>query len=259
LHFDAARLVRRLLEACLFLEVIFVLLDYHVSYGRLTTIGALRRLTAIAREDGLASWFGTTQTLLVALTAWTILSVVRAQEAARWRQSGWAVVAMLFTYMAVDDGAQIHERVGTTVRMLQGRESAALAFFPSYTWQVVFGPLFALLGLFVAAFLWRELSDRATLALVLAALGCFGLAVGLDFIEGLDRRHPLNLYSLLTARTDVDAWAADRFGRSGFQTLDHFGRSLEEFLEMVGGTLFWGAFLRTLTSLTPEIRLRWSR
>jgi hypothetical protein len=260
LRFDAPRVVRFVLVGCLLLEVAFVLLDYHVNYGRLTEIGALRRMTAIAREDGLASWFGTTQTMLVALTAWAIVAVIRAQGAARWRRAGWTVVAMLFTYMAVDDGAQLHERVGTAVQVL-GEESApsALAFFPSYTWQIVFGPIFAVLGLAVAVFLWRELSDRVALALVFAALSCFGLAVGLDFIEGLDADHSLNVYTFLTARTGVDAWAADRFGRTGYEALDHFGRSLEEFLEMLGGTLFWTAFLRTLTSVTPELRVRWSR
>ncbi len=66
------RLALRVFACILLLEIAFVLLDYHVNYGRLTEIGAIRRLTNIAREDGLASWFGTTQTLLVALTAWGI-------------------------------------------------------------------------------------------------------------------------------------------------------------------------------------------
>jgi len=198
--------------------------------------------------------------MLVGLTVWAIVVVIRAQGAARWRQVGWTVVAMLFTYMAVDDGAQLHERFGTAVQVLREEsDPSALAFFPSYTWQIVFGPIFAVLGLAVAVFLWRELSDRVALALVFAALSCFALAVGLDFIEGLDADHPLNVYTILTTRTGVDAWAAGRFGRAGYEALDHFGRSLEEFLEMLGGTLFWTAFLRVLTSVTPELRVRWSR
>ena len=183
---NAPGLIRVVLLVCLALEIAFVLLDYFVNFGRLTDIGALRRMTNIAREDGLASWFGTTQTLLVALTVWSIVLVVRAQRASWPRQVGWAVVALLFTYMAIDDGAQLHERVGTVVRALRGQtDPAALQWFPSYTWQIVFVPVFGGVGLAVAGFLWRELPDRVGVGLVFAALTCFVLAVGLDFVEGL--------------------------------------------------------------------------
>ena len=76
LSVDPTQVARRVFICCLLIEVGFVLLDYHVNYGRLTEVGAMRRLTNIAREDSLASWFGTTgttQTLLVALTAWVVL------------------------------------------------------------------------------------------------------------------------------------------------------------------------------------------
>ena len=80
---DLTRVARRVFVCCLLIEVGFVLLDYHVNYGRLTEVGAMRRLTNIAREDSLASWFGTTQTLLVALTAWVVLWLVAAAGAPR--------------------------------------------------------------------------------------------------------------------------------------------------------------------------------
>ena len=260
LTFSSNRLWRLTLIACLALEIAFVLLDYHVNYGRLTEIGALRRMTNIAREDGLASWFGTTQTLLVGLTAWVMVLLVRAQQAAPWRLAGWTVVALLFTYMAVDDGAQLHERFGTAVRVVsEDAGPAVLAFFPSYTWQVVFGPVFAALGFAIAVFLWRELSDRLSLALVGTAFCCFAVAAGLDFVEGLDADHPWNAYATLATRFDLDTWANARFGRSGAQALDHFARSCEEFLEMLGTTCFWVAFLRSLVAATPEIRVRWTQ
>ena len=258
--FDPERVARRVLIGCLGFELVFVLLDYHVNFGRLTDIGALRRMTNIAREDGLASWFGTTQTLLAGLTAWTIALLVRAQGAPRWRKAGWAVVAGFFTYMAIDDGAQVHERLGTVFRVLseQGNPSA-LAFFPSYAWQIFLGPLFAALGLGMAVFLWHELPDRVSFALVFGALSCLALAVGLDFFEGLAPDHPWNLYELLGAGPGIEAWAGDRFGVSGYDALDHYSRSVEEFLEMLGITLFWVAFLRRLASVTPEVRVRWVR
>ena len=189
---DAGRVARLVLIGCLGIELLFVLLDYHVNFGRLTDIGALRRMTNIAREDGLASWFGTTQTLLAGLTAWTIALLVRSQGAPRWRKAGWTAVAGFFTYLAIDDGAQVHERLGTVFRTLseQGNPSA-LAFFPSYSWQLFLGPVFAVLGLGMAVFLWRELPDRVGRGLVFGALTCLALAVGLDFFEGARVRSPL--------------------------------------------------------------------
>ena len=260
--FSRTRLVTWVFFTCLLLEVVFVLLDYHVNYGRAIDIGALRRMTNIAREDGLASWFGTTQTFLVGLTAWAIVLVVRAERAPRalrWRRVGWTLVAILFTYMAIDDGAQLHERFGTTFRVWrEGVDPAALEFFPSYTWQIVFVPIFGGAGLVVAWLMWRELSDRRGLVLVGAALACFAL-VGLDFIEGLDEDHPWNAYTILSTRYDVEPWTMERFGRRAFDTIDHFSRSLEESLEMFGMTLFWVVFLRHFTSLSRDLHVRWSR
>ena len=67
LEVPVRRWVKILIGTCLAAEIAFVFLDYHVNFGRLTDIGPLRRLTNIAREDSLASWFGTTQTLLPTL------------------------------------------------------------------------------------------------------------------------------------------------------------------------------------------------
>ena len=68
LTFDAHRLARRVLLFCIAIEITFVILDYHVNYGEWTDIGAMRRMFNTAREDGLASWFAATQTLMAGLT-----------------------------------------------------------------------------------------------------------------------------------------------------------------------------------------------
>ncbi len=256
LTIDPARLARRVFLCCVALEVAFVLLDYHVNYGRLTEVGAIRRLTNIAREDGLASWFGTTQTLFVGLTAWTLFLLVRARDAPTWRRTGWLVVAAMFTYMAVDDGAQLHERFGTLGRTLSdGASASVLQSFPSYAWQVLFVPVFGSFGLLLVLFLWKELQSREAFALVLSALACLAVAVGLDFIEGLDEGHPWNLYDGIVTRVDIAEFTANRFRRTPYETLEHFSRSLEEFLEMFASTLIWVAFLRHLPAVAPDVRL----
>ena len=80
---------------------------------------------------------------------------------------------------------------------------------------------------------------------------------GTRLLRGSRRGPPLE--RLRHAHSAVRSRHLVRFGRSGFQALDHFARSCEEFLEMLGTTLFWVVFLRSLVAATPEIRVRWSR
>jgi hypothetical protein len=249
---------------CVAIELLLVWLDYYVNYGQWTRIGALRRLVNITREDGLAGWFQPVQTLLVALTAWAIWVVDRRHSPGLARSLGWAVVATFFTYMAVDDGTKLHERVGTAFRVMNERGRSAtlgdvlLGIFPSYSWQIVFLPAFAALGAFTVIFLWRRLADRFSRLLVVAGIGCFVVAVGLDFVEGLPRRHPLNLQTWAVERLDFNRFSRRRFGRSATEAAAHFSKSIEETLEEFGTTLLWLAFLQHLMSRSGELRLRFA-
>ena len=261
LTIDPTRVVRSVFIVCLTAEVAFLLLDYHVNYARLIDIGPVRRLANIAREDGLASWFGTAQTSFAALTLWLIYLVVRRQDTPRWRSVGWLILAMFFTYMTIDDGAQIHERMGGAYRIVQERaDPSALAFFPTYTWQLVFLPAFGALGLFTLAFLWSELgfglSPGSSRSAVVAAISCLVVAVGLDFIDGLDRDHAWNLYARVADSYDVESFTRQRFNNSPYTTIRHFSRSVEEFLEMLANTLLWCVFLRHLTVVASDLHIR---
>lgn len=240
---------------CLAAEIAFVALDYHVNYGRAVDIGPVRRMFNITREDSLASWFGTTQTFLVALTFGLLYAIARRRADSKGRALGWLVLAVFFGYMAIDDGAQIHERVGSALEAMLGGADRGLGVFPSYTWHIVLLPVFAVLGLFLLAFLWMELPGRASRALMLAAIACFVVAVGLDFVEGLDVEHRWNLYRRLSETYSLDGWARARFHESAFETLRHFSRSVEEALEMFATTLLWFVLLRHLPSAARELRI----
>lgn len=253
---DVSRLSRWTLWLCLLSELTFFVLDYHVNYGRGSAIGALRRMFNTAREDGLASWFATTQTLLAGLTLWCIFAVARASRLPRGTMAGWAVLASFFTYMAVDDGAQIHERLGSALQASVESAKGSLDFFPSYTWQLVFVPVFGALGAFTFVFLWTQLRDARSRLILFGALSLMALAVGLDFIEGLDDDHPWNLYTTLIEHFDIDPWARARFGHSDFDTLVHFAKSLEETIEMAANSLFWFLFLGHLPRVSREFRVR---
>ena len=244
LAIDGQRLPGRIFVFCLVIELSFVLLDAVVNYGGLTDLGPVKRLFNITREDGLATWFMVTQTFVAALALWLIFLVHRGRGSATRQVFAWGFLAGFFTYMAADDGAKIHERLGSVFSELSssaGSDSPddlpgrLQAMFPSYEWQLVMLPLLAGAGLFMLIFLWRELRDRKGRALLLLAVGLMVLAVGLDFIEGLDDSHAWN----------IQVWIREVFDLSNY-TVRHFGKSLEEFLEMVAISLLLMLFVRHL-------------
>jgi hypothetical protein len=254
LSIDARRLARSVLVCCVLVEVALVLLDYHVNYGRGVEVGAIRRLFNLAREDGLASWLATTQTLLIALTLWLIYVSARHRPALRSKALGWLVLALFFSYMAVDDGAQLHERLGSAWERWS-RASGSGGLFPSYAWQPLFLPLFGLLGLFLLVFLGRELKAGASRALLVLAVSCLAAAVGLDFLEGLAREHPWNVYAQAAARFELEPWTLERFGKPAYDTLRHFSKATEEFLEMLAQSVLWFLLLRHLPEVAGELRV----
>jgi len=168
------------------------------------------------------------------------------------RKAGWLVLALFFTYMAIDDGAQLHERLGSAIGDLNEESSPLLAYFPSYTWQVLFLPFFGALGLFMLVILWRELHARSSRLILVTAIGCLVLTVTLDFFEGLDPDHALNLHTYVSDNDDLDAWTRVRFRRSPHDTLWHFSRSIEETLEMLASSLLWILFLSNLPRVASE-------
>jgi hypothetical protein len=253
LTLGSRRFVRTLIGLCVGAELAFVFLDYHVNFGRLTDIGMLRRFNNIAREDSLASWFGNTQTLLIACTLWLIYLGVRRQDVAPWRKKGWLVLALFFSFMAFDDGVQLHETVGTVVDHFSDLS------FPSYAWQFVMLPFFVAVGFFSLVFLWCVLERRSARLLVLAALCGFGMAAGLDFVEGLDRNHPWNIVARLSETIEFGDYTEYRFRENAYDTLQHFAKSIEEFLEMLANTILWYVFLGYLPEVASEFRVRFQK
>jgi len=225
------------------IEVFLVILDVVVNYGKFTDIGALRRMANLAREDGLATWFASTQTLLAGLTAMVVYIISKQMGKKTLETMGWLVTALFFMFMAVDDAAQIHERVGTAFKTIAGREgndvlSAILNISPSYPWQLVFVPIFGGIGLYMAYFLWMQAQGSDSRRLIVIALLLMGTAVILDFFEGLDKRHPWNIYTYIREYYELRSY-----------TVSHFAKVLEEFLEMLSITTFWIIFSKHLMYL----------
>ena len=268
LTIDPPRLAKKILIFCVAAELAFVFLDYHLNYGNLVNLASVLFLFNIANETGFAAWFATTQTLLAGLTLWLIYVAVRRQTGPKWKSTGWLVLAAFFTYMALDDGVQLHERVGTIFQVLTVEDRGSAGYFPSYYWQLLFVPIFGILGLFSLGFLWSQLNSRSSRILLVAALGCFVIAVVMDFFEGLDPVHRWNVYRAISDDFDLatwtetghpnalEAWTQARFDRSAYDTLRHFSKSIEETLEMLGNSLFWYLFLCHLSVAAGGLRIR---
>ena len=232
---DAGRLLWVVFLFFLVFEVGLVYLDLTINWLRWSESGPIRRLFNITREDGLASWFAVTQTVLVALTLWSGFAITRKQGASALRRIGWLFLALFFTFMAIDDGAMIHERLGSAFQQSHG-----VGLFPSYAWQMVIAPFFVVAGILMVLFLWYELPRPIDRWRVTAAVACLAVAVGMDFVEGMD---------------DGYRWLIHAFGWDN-GAIKHFSKSIEEFIEMLAMSILLVTFLGHIASTSGAIALR---
>ncbi len=244
---DSQSLPMKILNGLIIAELVLVFLDAVMNYGALIDSSPLRRMFNIAREDGIATWFMVSQTLIAGLLLWLILLVRRSQSAERRELIGWGIIAGFFTYMSADDASKIHERMGTafsefrksgTAEQAGGGFQDLVNLFPSYDWQIVALPLLAGTGLFMLYFLWHRFEDLFARKHLLLAVGIMALAVVLDFIEGLDESHSMNIYIGLEEIFELESY-----------TVSHFAKALEEFLEMASISLLLMLFVRHLLQI----------
>ena len=235
---DTRLLLWVLFSSLVAIELLLVFLDLYFNWQQAADSPAIRRMFNITREDGLASWFAVTQTFVVALVLWAIFAVSGRDQDNRLQRFGWLLLAVFFTYMAIDDGAMVHERLGTASKNL-GEDSLISQVtntFPSYAWQALFLLPLSCIGMFMLWFLWRTMPDKVSRIGIIAALGLFGIAVAMDYIEGLEHGS--------TPLADAYGWSQS--------SVRHFAKSIEEFLEMLAMTLWLVIFLHHFARRTPE-------
>ncbi len=247
-------IIRRVFWCFLGIELLIVFLDVFVNHYEWSSIGAIRRMVNITREDSLSNWFSSLQTIMVGSILWLIAFAVRNQMQDNYYKRKfycWAGIGSFFIYMGIDDAIKFHERMGTTFKTLLSRSTESSGpgildsihnAFPSYTWQMIFGPFFMATGIFILWFLWKELVSRKLWYWFLAAISLFAIAVGLDFVEGFDSE----FYE--------DIGIAGFFSTEDYR-IRHMSKTLEEFLEMFGTTIFLVVFLRNLFRLSQEWKI----
>jgi hypothetical protein len=223
---------KRVILFCLFVELTIQALDLLFNYFQLIDSSSLRKIFNVAREQSLGTWFSVVQAAVAGLVLLGLHYLSRIQNAKAW---GWLLLAVFFLYISADDAAKIHERVGGYIGKISSTDSQTFlsgisSTFPSYNWQWVFAPFFGLMGLYILIFLWRQLTETHLRLMILAALGCWAVAVGIDFIEGTE-----GVFESIAKSLDVKKY-----------TVSHPLLMLEEFLEMLGTTLFLSLFVQKL-------------
>lgn len=258
---DPDRAIRRILWTIFGFVALLVLLDATASHAHWIESRPIRRLFNMTREDALGSWLMISLTLITALTAWAMVGVDRLRPTGRGRRVGWVFVAVFLSWMAVDDGAKVHERLGSAYEeareeaVEEGADPGLFERFPSYAWQFVVLPVLGGSGLVALGFLWVVVGTASRRRMVAGALGCFLVAVGLDFVEGLERDHSWNLYGLVAREAAFDELAFRWFDEPTFEVLDHFSRSFEEAIEITGMALLWAVLAGHLAEAVEVLRL----
>ncbi len=232
-------------------ELIIVFLDVFINHYEWSSVGAIRRMVNITREDSLSNWFSSLQAIVVGSVIWSTAIGIRKQMQSNHKRRFycWAGIGSFFFYLGIDDAIKFHERVGTAFKVLlfekdetsgAGLSGFIYDNFPSYTWQLVFGPVFMSIGIFLVWFLWKELLSRKLWNWFLVGLSLYVVAVGLDFAEGLE--------------SGPYDGIADFFSTHVYR-IRHMSKALEEFLEMLGTTTFLIIFLKNLFKLSREWKI----
>ncbi len=241
-------ITRRIFWCLLGFELFIVFLDIFVNHYKWSSVGAIRRMVNITREDSLSNWFSSLQAIIVGVVIWlTAIGVRKQMQGDKYKRKFycWAGIGTFFIYLGIDDAIKFHERMGTAYHVLlfddETSNEGVLGYlydvFPSYTWQMIFGPFFMAMGIFLLWFLWKALEPRRLWYWFLVGISLYAVAVGLDFVEGFD------------SEFFEDIGIAGFFSTEDYR-IRHMSKTLEEFLEMLGTTIFLIVFLKNLFGLS---------
>lgn len=232
---DMDRLIRAIFIGSLVIIVFLIIADYVFNYVDVLDEQSFRRIWNIARERSLPTWFSSIQAQLLGVTV-MLIAWVQAGEISRVKTIIWLLIGLFFLWIGIDDFAEIHEKLGGVLERLaaRGENSAVTEIMlqnPSFSWHTFIAPFFALCGLGILLFLWLSFWRLRLVHFLILGFGCWAVAQGLDFIEGLD---------------DVDIFYDEAKNMLGIQRkygVTHLFKVVEEVLEMLGTTLLWVGFL----------------
>ncbi len=206
---------RYFLIVALFIQGWFLILHFWLAEHADPSVRVLGRAFDLTREGTFPTFWSCLQAMIIAVAAFVIAWTLQSPSAKRRLRLAWQGIGVLFTLIALDDAAGIHERVSAITAMSLMDRLA----YPSYPWHVLLAP-FLVIGLLMSAgVLLVEIKEcvakRAALGL---GLLCFAAAIVMDFAEGL---------GVMAELTEAS-----------HDTVSSTDKAVEEMLELIGTTMF---------------------
>lgn len=196
-------------------------------------------LVDVGQDRSIPSWYSSLLLLFCSILL-AVISVARKRQGARY-VNHWRVLAVIFLYLAVDEGVAIHEIMGRVVRTAVDaygfERSGVLGSLMPVAWVI---PGIALVIVFALAYLrfFFALPPRQRLLFLLSGAIYVGAAAGMEVLHG----------SLFSPPPEQGLTDMQRVARTITPTI-------EEFLEMTGIIIFIYALLSYVRSNVDEIAL----
>jgi hypothetical protein len=134
------------------------------------------RLVHVAEEGNLTTWFSAMLLLISSILLGLITSANHKQRKTYVKH--WAVLAVIFFLMSLDEAARIHE---LTIEPLRSLFDASGIFY--YAWVLLALPFLIILAFTYWKFV-RDLPKRSRLLFILSGLVYVTAAMGMDMIVG---------------------------------------------------------------------------
>ena len=97
---DHKAISRKVLLACLFIEISILLLDLLLNYFQLIQSASLQKIFNVAHEQSLGTWFSVVQAAAAGIILLGLHQLTRTRQ---WRTWGWLLLALFFLYISIDD------------------------------------------------------------------------------------------------------------------------------------------------------------
>ena len=225
---------------------LLVICDVVFTYLDVTGYYLFRRTFDMTREESIPNWYASILLFLIGLTCSLLAVVHRAAKSDRSFVSTWLFFAIFFVFLSADDGARIHERAGPFFKDLTQNGIAGFQVFggvlessATYSWQIFVLPIFLFVGFFMLIWGHQHIVNKRAKMWLLVGAGCIAAAIALDYFEGLVKYNVVSL--------------DDRFISA--ETIEHFQRVIEEFLEVTGFILVLRGLSAHLLELMHTSRL----
>lgn len=198
--------------------------DSVLTFHDVTGYYVFNRVFDMTREESIPNWYASILLFCIALTC-AVTYTIQRRRVDRRDALPWVFFAGFFTFLSMDDGAKIHERLGSFFRELAEEGDGVFTVFQTvleaastYSWQIFVLPVFLFFAFFILLWGFNNISVRETHRWILLGGFFIAIALGLDYFEGL-----------------VDNGVIDLEGRPlSVNTIEHYQRVLEEFSEMTG-------------------------